>query len=76
MLMQHVGVDSPGVQAWLLSKENAAMVLNMLRQRTDTRQIHDLNLVTYNGQTEKLANTRGRNYVRNVRPCSRRLASL
>ena len=28
MLMQHVTVDSPGVQAWLLSKENAAMVLN------------------------------------------------
>lgn len=68
MLMQHVTVDSPGVQAWLLSKENAALVLNMLRSRTDTRQVHDVNLVTYNGQTEKLASTRGRNYVRNVRP--------
>jgi hypothetical protein len=68
MLMQHVNVDSPGVQAWLLSKENAAMVLNQLRQRTDSRQIHDLNLVTHNGHTEKLASTRGRNYVRNVRP--------
>jgi hypothetical protein len=70
MLMQHVSVDSPGVQAWLLSKENAALVLNMLRQRTDTRQIQDLNLVTHNGQTEKLANTRGRNFVRNVRPAA------
>ncbi|TWU47220.1 hypothetical protein Poly51_50180 [Rubripirellula tenax] len=68
MLMQHVSVDSPGVQAWLLSKENAALVLNLLRQRTDTRQVHDLNIVTYNGQTETLASTRGRNYVRNVRP--------
>ncbi len=68
MLMQHVAVDSPGVQAWLLSKENAALVLNLLRQRTDTRQVHDLNIVTYNGQTETLASTRGRNYVRNVRP--------
>lgn len=68
MLMQHVAVDSPGVQAWLLSKENAAIVLNLLRQRTDTRQIQDLNLITHNGQTEKLASTRGRNYVRNVRP--------
>ncbi len=67
-LMQHVTVDSPGVQAWLLSKENAALVLNMLRQRTDTREVQDLNLVTHNGQTEKLASTRGRNYVRNVRP--------
>jgi hypothetical protein len=68
MMMQHVTVDSPGVQAWLLSKENAALVLNMLRSRTDARQVQDVNLVTYNGQTEQLASTRGRNYVRNVRP--------
>lgn len=67
-LMQHVSVDSPGVQAWLLSKENAALVLNLLRQRSDTRQVQDLNLITHNGQTEKLASTRGRNYVLNVRP--------
>ena len=68
MLMQHVGVDSPGVQAWLLSKENAALVLNLLRQRTDTHLVQDINLTMHNGQTEKLASTRGRNYVRNVRP--------
>ena len=68
MLMQHVTVDSPGVQAWLISKENAAIVLNQLRMRTDTRQVQDVNLVIHNGQTKKLASTRGRNYVRNVRP--------
>jgi len=67
LLMQHVGVDSPGVQAWLLSKENAAMVMNQLRQRTDTRIKHDLNLVLYNGQTQNLTSTVGKNYVRNVR---------
>ncbi|MGI9470195.1 MAG: hypothetical protein ACR2NZ_01595 [Rubripirellula sp.] len=67
LLMQHVTVDSPGVQAWLLSKENAAMVMQQLRQRTDTRLVHDLNLVIHNGQTQKLASTRGKNYVRNVR---------
>lgn len=68
MLMQHVNVDSPGVQAWLLSKENAAIVINQLRQRTDARQTHDLNMVTHNGQTQKLVNIRGRNYVRSIRP--------
>lgn len=67
LLMQHVSVDSPGVQAWLLSKENAAMVMQQLRQRTDTRVTQDLNLVLHNGQTQKLASTRGKNYVRNVR---------
>lgn len=68
MLMQHVNVDSAGVQAWLLSKENAALVMNMLRQRTDARQVQALDLITHNGQTEKIASTRGRNYVRNVKP--------
>ncbi len=68
MLMQHVNVDSAGVQAWLLTKENAALVLNMLRQRTDTREVQSLDIITHNGQTEKLASIRGRNYVRNIRP--------
>ncbi|MCG8652963.1 MAG: hypothetical protein MI861_24190, partial [Pirellulales bacterium] len=67
-LMQHVPVDSPGVQAWLISKENAALVMSLLRSRTDVRQVQDVNLVMHNGQTEQLASTRGRNYVRNVRP--------
>lgn len=67
MLMQHVKVDSPGLQAWLLTKENAAMVLQSLRARTDTREVQAVDVVTYNGQTEKLVNTRGRNYVQNIR---------
>lgn len=70
MLMQHVNVDSPGVQAWLLSKENAALVLSLLRSRTDAREVQDLNLPIYNGQTERLASTVGRTYIRNVRPAS------
>ncbi len=67
MLMQHVSVDAPGVQAWLLSKENAAIVLSLLRDRSDSRQVHDVNLIMHNGQHKELASTRGRNYVRNVR---------
>lgn len=59
MMMQHVNVDSAGVQAWLVTKENAAIVLNMLRARTDTREVQDVNLVMHNGQTQKLASTRG-----------------
>lgn len=68
MLMQHVNVNSPGLQAWLLSKENAAIVYSQLRARTDVRQIQALDLIVHNGQTERLASTRGRNYVRNIRP--------
>lgn len=67
MLMQHVTVNSAGLQAWLLTKENAAIVLSMLRQRTDVREIQAVDMITHNGQTEKLASTRGRNYVQNIR---------
>ncbi|MEL6107727.1 MAG: hypothetical protein AAFU85_17005 [Planctomycetota bacterium] len=70
LLMQHVNVDSPGVQAWLLSKENAAVVLNLLRQRSDARQVQAIDLITHNGQTQRLSSTRGRNYVRNVKPAA------
>ncbi len=67
MLMQHVSVDSAGLQAWLLTKENAAMVMQLLRQRTDVREVQAVDVITHNGQTEKLASTRGRNYVQNIR---------
>lgn len=68
MLMQHVNVNSPGLQAWLLSKENAAIVYSQLRARTDVRQVQAVDLLVHNGQTEKLSSLRGRNYVRNIRP--------
>lgn len=68
MLMQHVTVNSPGLQAWLLTKENAAMVGAILRQRSDVREVQGIDLITHNGQMEKVASTRGRNYVQNIRP--------
>jgi hypothetical protein len=67
MLMQHVSVNSAGLQAWLLTKENAAIVLSLLRQRTDVREVKAVDMITHNGQTEKLTSTRGRNYIQNVR---------
>lgn len=67
-LMEHVNVGSPGVQAWLVTKENAALLLAQLRQRTDTREIQSLDIAMYNGQAESLDSTRRRNYVRSIRP--------
>lgn len=67
-LMEHVNVSSPGVQAWLVTKENAAILLSLLRARTDAREIQALDVVMHNGQAESLTSSRRRNYVRNVRP--------
>ena len=37
-LMQRVEVQSPGIDAWLISKENAALLIAELRRRTDFQQ--------------------------------------
>ena len=67
-LMEHVNVNSPGVQAWLVTKENTAVLLSMLRQRSDAREVQAVDIAIYNGQSETLSSTRRRNYVRNIRP--------
>ena len=65
-LMRNVSAQSPGVDAWLLSKENAAILINELRKRTDFREHNSPNLVIHNGQSQTIARTRPRNYVHSV----------
>jgi len=57
-MMQPVNVQTPGVQAWLLSRENAAWLLASLRQRTDFREYNSPNLVIFNGQTHTISSRR------------------
>ncbi|WP_164103647.1 hypothetical protein [Candidatus Laterigemmans baculatus] len=66
-LMEHVNVGSPGVQAWLVTKENTAVLLSLLRQRSDAKEVQAIDIALYNGQSENLTSTRRRNYVRNIR---------
>ncbi|NQT14411.1 MAG: hypothetical protein HQ582_16770 [Planctomycetes bacterium] len=63
-LMQPVGVQTPGVQAWLLEKEGMAMLLAELRRRSDYREHSSPHLLVSNGQSSVVSATRGRNYVR------------
>ncbi len=65
-LMRAVTVQSPGVDAWLLSKENAAVLLSQLKQRTDYIEHNSPRLVIHNGQSQSISRTRPRNYVRSV----------
>jgi hypothetical protein len=62
--MRSVEVESPGVQGWLLNKENAAMLLAMLRSRGDVRETPLPELTLMNGQTQNIEQLRSRNYVR------------
>lgn len=66
-LLKPVEVKSPGVEAWVLSRENAAVLLGDLRTRADFREHTSPNLQIYNGQSQTLARTQPKTYARSVR---------
>jgi hypothetical protein len=59
-----ITVQSPGIDAWLLSKEDAALLLAELRRRSDFREHSAPNLVFFNGQSQSVTNLRPHMYVR------------
>ncbi len=63
-LMRSAPVETPGVQAWLMPKENAAIFLAQLRSRIDVRELQAVNISLVNGQTQTLEQLRSRNYLR------------
>lgn len=65
-MLQPVNVQSPGIQAWLLAKEDAAVLFTELQKRTDFRQHNSANLRIHNGQAGSLAQLRPKNHVKNV----------
>jgi hypothetical protein len=66
-LLQPVDVQAPGVEAWLLSKESAVVLISQLRKRTDFRELNSPSLVVHNGQSHTVSNLTPKNYVRSVR---------
>lgn len=69
-LLRPVDVKSPGVEAWLLSRENAAVLVADLKRRGDYRELNAPNLQIHSGQSETIARTTPRQYARSVRPTS------
>ncbi|HUT08985.1 MAG TPA: hypothetical protein VMY42_00680 [Thermoguttaceae bacterium] len=67
-LMQPVDVPTPGVSAWLLQKEDAAILSAELRRRTDYREHHSPHFMINNGQSTLVSTMRSRNYIADVVP--------
>ncbi|MCX7425496.1 MAG: hypothetical protein NTW96_07715 [Planctomycetia bacterium] len=65
-LLRAVEVQTPGVQAWVLQKENAAILLADLRRRSDYREHSSPHLLVNNGQSTVVSSMRGRDYIRDV----------
>jgi len=65
-LLQPVQVQTAGVHAWLLQKEDAAVLLAELQRRADHREHSTPQLMVNNGQSTVVSATRPKSYVRNI----------
>jgi hypothetical protein len=66
--LRPVPVQTPGVNAWLLQKEDAAVLLANVQRRTDYREHSSPHLLVANGQATVVSAMRSRPYVRDVLP--------
>jgi hypothetical protein len=65
-VLRPVPVQTQGVQAWIMSKEDASMMLAELRKRIDFRPHSSPQLLVQNGQSTIVSATRPRNYIKDV----------
>ncbi|HBO43132.1 MAG TPA: hypothetical protein DD670_04195 [Planctomycetaceae bacterium] len=65
-ILQPVKVQSQGVQAWVLRKEDAAFLLADLRRRSDYREHSSPYLMVYNGQSSLVNLMRPTQYIRDI----------
>lgn len=65
-LLKPVDVKSPGVEAWLLSRENAASLFEQLKVRADFREHSAPRVDIANGQSQTIARKDSRPYTRGV----------
>ena len=61
-MLKPIATQNPSIEAWLLSRENAALLLYELEKRADFQEHNSPNLTIYSGQSHTLKNTRPRTY--------------
>ena len=65
-LMKALPVQSPGVQGWMLAKEDAALLMSELRRRTDYREHNPPHQMVKNGQALVVSSMRQRPYTKGI----------
>jgi hypothetical protein len=63
-IMTPIPVQSPGVQGWVLAKENARLLISELTRRTDYREYNSPQQLVPNGQSIVISTMRPRTYVK------------
>ena len=65
-MLQPIEVKSPGVEAWMVSKENAAILLSQLSRRGDFKQHSGGRLTNHDGQSFVMQKTKPVQFVRSL----------
>ena len=65
-LMTPIPVESPGVQGWIMAREDAALLLSELRRRTDYREHNPPHQMVLNGQSVVVSSMQPRSYTKGV----------
>jgi hypothetical protein len=66
--LRPIPTQTPGASAWLMSKEDAAVLLGNLQRRSDYREHSSPHLLVNNGQSTVISALRGRPFIRDVNP--------
>ncbi len=65
-LMKPIPVQSPGVQGWMLAKEDAALLMEELRRRTDYREHNPPHQMVRNGESLVVSSMRPVSYAKGI----------
>lgn len=65
-LLHPVTAQTQGIQAWLLAKEDAALMVADMRRRSDFQEHSTPHLIINNGQSKQISAIQTRNYMRDV----------
>jgi hypothetical protein len=65
-ILKPLPVQTPGVQAWMMAKEDSTLLLAELRKQNDFREHSSPHLLVNNGQSTVIASTRPRTYIRDI----------
>jgi hypothetical protein len=63
-MMTPIPVQTPGIQGWLLAKEDAQLLISELSRRTDYREFNSPQQLISNGQSIVISTMRPRQYVK------------
>jgi hypothetical protein len=65
-MLEPVRVETPGVEAWLMSRENLAVLVAQLRQRVDFQEHGSASVEIVHGQSHEIARWLPRSYPQGV----------